>query len=94
MLSLPCIIGYNDWSEGSREMPLWSLIADDEINGNMDLLVVSQYGRNPDHTAPHSGELLLAKNSNNVAENQSHDKTNNKQYGNFLGGNQAMINTS
>ena len=43
-------LGYNDRSEGSREMPLWSLIADDEINGNIDLLVVPQYGRNLYHT--------------------------------------------
>lgn len=41
--------GYTDWSEGLIATT-FSLIADDEINGNIDLLVVPQYGRNPDHT--------------------------------------------
>ena len=41
--------GYTDWSEGIPT-PTFSLIADDEINGNIDLLVVLQYGRNSDHT--------------------------------------------
>ena len=41
--------GYTDWSEGVGP-PFFSLIADDEINGNIDLLVVPQYGRNLDHT--------------------------------------------
>ena len=42
--------GYNDWSEGIPTIIFASLIADDEINGNIDLLVVPQYGRNLDHT--------------------------------------------
>ncbi|GAY34088.1 hypothetical protein CUMW_282390 [Citrus unshiu] len=47
-MGTPCA-GYTDWSEGLIATT-FSLIADDEINGNIDLLVVPQYGRNPDHT--------------------------------------------
>ncbi|GAY67417.1 hypothetical protein CUMW_256310 [Citrus unshiu] len=49
LLGEPVPLGYTDWSEGVGP-PFFSLIADDEINGNIDLLVVPQYGRNLDHT--------------------------------------------
>lgn len=38
----------NEWSEGF--LAIYISMVDDEIeNDNLDLLVVPQYGRNPDH---------------------------------------------
>ena len=41
----------NNWSEGIILLfPLVSITNDDNVNDNLDLLVVPQYGRNPNHT--------------------------------------------
>lgn len=39
--------GHYNWSEGNLN-PRFSTV-DEEINGNLDLLEIPQYGRNPDH---------------------------------------------
>ena len=38
----------NKWSETVNVQPWHSIADDDMVNDNLDLLVVPQYGRNPD----------------------------------------------
>ncbi|KAK9218006.1 hypothetical protein WN943_006640 [Citrus x changshan-huyou] len=41
--------GKNEWSEGNP-ITMYSIINDESVNDNLDLIVVPQYGRNLDHT--------------------------------------------
>ncbi|KAH9752070.1 subtilisin-like protease SBT4.10 [Citrus sinensis] len=41
--------GKNEWSEGNP-ITMYSIIDDESVNDNLDLIVVPQYGRNLDHT--------------------------------------------
>lgn len=41
--------GGNEWSEGKYSYRP-SIVDDEMIDDNFDLLIVPQYGRNPDHT--------------------------------------------